>query len=211
MGSKNEDSARMTPLVVGLTGGIGSGKTAAARMLEALAVPVIDADVVARELVQPGMAALVEIERRFGPEILDAAGALDRSRLRRIVFDDETARVALERILHPRIRAEMSTRLAALRAPYAVLAIPLLLESQQAYAMVNRVLVVDVPVEVQIERTMARDGASRVAVLRIIATQVERERRLSLADDVIDNSGTLEELEQQVAQIHQRYLELARK
>ncbi len=195
-------------LVVGLTGGIASGKSAASRCFEALGVPVIDADRLSRELVEPGQPALVEISRSFGSGVLTAAGRLNRAELRDRIFSDPEARRRLEAILHPRIRAAMQAWIADLKAPYVVLAIPLLLESDQT-DMVDRILVIDVPEQRQRARLMARDGSDPIEVDRILASQVSRERRLAAAADVIDNSGNLQELEQSVLDLHHKYLTLA--
>ena len=195
-------------LVVGLTGGIASGKTAASREFEALGAPVIDADRLARELVEPGREALAEIRDSFGPAVLTGGGALDRAALRERIFADPQARQRLEAILHPRIRAEMRARLARLEAPYAVLVIPLLVETGQT-DMVDRVLVIDTPESRQRERLMARDGSSEAEIERILAAQVSRERRMAAADDVIDNSGDRARLRKAVEELHHRYLTLA--
>ena len=195
-------------LVIGLTGGIGSGKSAAARLFAERGVPVVDADVVARDLVAPGEPALEEIHRAFGATVLTDDGELDRQRLRELVFASEARRRELEAILHPRVYTEMARRLAALDGPYAVAVVPLLLETG-GREMVDRVLVVDAPEEVQIERTAARDGSSREAVARILAAQMSREARLAAADDVLENDGDLDALAARVDALHRRYLALA--
>ncbi|MBU1190718.1 MAG: dephospho-CoA kinase [Gammaproteobacteria bacterium] len=196
-------------LRIGLTGGIGSGKSTVAELFAARGVPVIDADVIARELVAPGQPALAAIVAAFGSEILNAEGALDRSRLRERVFSDAKQRLQLEAILHPRIRAEMTTRITTLNAPYVMLVIPLLFEAAQT-DMVDRVLVVDVSPEVQRERVAARDALSQQQIEAILTAQLDREHRIERADDVIDNSGDLAALEQQVDTLHRRYLALAK-
>lgn len=195
-------------LVIGLTGGIGSGKSVAAESFAAHGVPVIDADVLARELVAPGCPALEEIHRAFGPSVLTASGELDRRRLRELVFADEQRRHELEAILHPRVYAEIAHRLAALDAPYAVTVVPLLLETA-GWELVDRILVVDAPEELQLSRATARDGTSREAVARILAAQIPREQRLALADDVLTNDGDLASLAHQVDALHRRYSSLA--
>lgn len=198
------------PYVVGLTGGIGSGKSRAADLFSALGACVVDTDVVAHELAAPGGAALPAITARFGADALDARGALDRAGMRKRVFADPAERRALEAILHPLIRAESQRRVAAASAPYVVLVVPLLIETPGYRGRVQRVLVVDCPEELQIERAGARSGLSSDEVRRIIAAQAPRAERLAAADDVIDNSGTPEALEAQVGGLHRRYLEHAR-
>ncbi len=198
-------------LIIGLTGGVGSGKSTVARQFAALGVPVIDADEIARELVAPGQPALQAIARRFGREVLDARGRLRRDVLRRRIFDDAEARRALEAILHPRIRDEIRRRLATLHAPcgYALVVIPLLLESGWQ-DLVQRILVVDCPESLQIARTMARDGIDRAQAEAMLAAQVDHASRLAAADDVIHNEGEAEALAPQVAELHRRYCALAR-
>jgi dephospho-CoA kinase len=195
-------------LVVALTGGIGSGKSTVSRHFETLGVPVIDADLIARDVVTPGSPALQEIRQRFGPAIIQADGRLDRAQLRGLVFEDNEKRQQLEAILHPRILSEMKTRLKTLTAPYAVLVIPLLLESNQR-ALADRILVVDCPTSQQIERVQVRDGLEESQTRQIIAAQADRATRLAAADDVLDNSGSLEELLRATEELHRFYLELA--
>jgi dephospho-CoA kinase len=195
-------------LRIGLTGGIGSGKSAVADRFAALGAPVIDADLIARELTRPDTEALREIAEAFGPSVLDPAGALDRPALRRRVFSDPQARRRLEAILHPRIRDEMQRRAAAVRAPYVVLVVPLLLETGQT-RLADRVLVVDVPEALQIERVCRRDHQPERQVRAILDAQCRRDERLAAADDVIDNSGTIEQLLAQTDRLHRRYLALA--
>mgnify|MGYP003937255367 CR=1 FL=1 len=197
------------PLKVGITGGIGSGKSAVTERFAALGVPVIDADLVSRELVAPGQPALDEIARHFGGHVIDTQGRLLRPVLRDIVFNHAPARQALNDILHPRIHARLHADAHAADYPYALLAIPLLAESKHGYGWLDRVLLVDVPVEVQIERAMRRDGMDRVAAEQLIATQASREDRLKIADDVIDNSGPIEALDAIVERLHAFYLKLA--
>lgn len=204
-----EHAAHRPPLVVGLTGGIGSGKSAAAETFSSLGVPVIDADALAREVVRPGTAGLAEVVRTFGRQVLDASGALDRRKMRETVLQSPERRRQLEALLHPRIRVEMERRLAAVREPYCVLTIPLLVEADQT-GLVDRVLVIDVPRELQIRRTQARDGSSRETVEGILHAQADRDQRLAAADDVIDNQGSVADLRRRVEQLHRRYLRIAR-
>ncbi len=197
------------PFVVALTGGIASGKSTVAGHLAGLGAELVDADIVARELVAPGQPALTEIVAAFGPEVLDAEGALDRRAMRTRVFGDPGSRHMLEAILHPRVRATLRDRSNASVAPYVVLAIPLLAEGR-GYDWVDRVLVVDVPREVQHARLVARDGIPPDLADAMLDAQASREQRLAIADDVIDNSGTLEDLGTATAVLHRRYLDLAR-
>ncbi|SDD08143.1 dephospho-CoA kinase [Aquimonas voraii] len=199
---------RASPHIVAVTGGIASGKSAVTARFEQLGVPVIDADLIARELVEPGEAALAEIVQRFGAVVLDADGRLDRRQLRQRIFSDAGARRDLEAILHPRIRERMHERALAADAPYVVLAIPLLTASSR-YPFIDRVLVVDVPESVQIERLTRRDGVDDADARAALAAQIRRSERLALADDVVDNSGSLEALSTAVDALHARYLELA--
>lgn len=196
------------PVIV-LTGGIAVGKSAVQQQFERLGGAVFDADVVARDLVGSGQPALAEIAAAFGPEAFTPAGELDRRRLRERIFADEAARRRLEAILHPRVRSELRARAAACSAPYCLLAIPLYAESAQAYAWVDRVLVVDVPRAVQLARLMQRDGMTAEFAQRALAAQATRAQRLALADDVIDNSGNLDGLPQIVARLHRLYTALA--
>ena len=196
--------------VVGLTGGIGSGKSRAADAFAALGASVVDTDAIAHELTARGGAALAAIVEAFGREALDADGAMDRLGMRERVFRDAAARQRLEAILHPMIRIESQRRIAAASAPYVVHVVPLLVESPGYRERVQRVLVVDCPEELQIERVRSRSGHAAAEVRRIIATQVPRAQRLAAADDVLDNSGDPAALEAQVGRLHRRYLELAR-
>lgn len=194
-------------VVVGLTGGIGSGKSTVARLFGNLGVHWVDADDVAREMVEPGTPALARIAEHFGTGILLPEGGLDRAGLRQIVFNDPSERAWLESLLHPIIRDELIRQLrpADYELPYTLLVSPLLLETDQ-HNLVNRIVVVDVPVSVQIERTMARDANARDQVERIIAAQISREKRLERADDVIDNDRPMNEVERQVLDLHNRFL-----
>jgi len=196
-------------LVVGLTGGIGSGKSRVSERFTTLGVPVIDADLLARDLVAPGQPALMEIVQAFGPQVLAKDGGLDRRALRRHIFNHDTERQCLEGILHPRIRTAMRERLRTLEAPYATLVIPLLIETGQG-DLCHRLLVVDLPEPLQIERVGRRDACTTEQVRAILRTQCSREQRLAAADDLIDNSGDLAHLLAQVDALHQRYMSLAR-
>jgi len=196
-------------LKIAVTGGIGSGKSTVVDRFEQLGASIVDTDLLARELTEPGQFTLKTIADTFGPGVIDANGALDRAALRRIVFQDRQRRQRLEAILHPLIRQTMLERVEAADGCYAMLVIPLLFETGQT-DVADRVLVVDVPTEVQVARVMDRSGLSREEVERIIASQVSRERRLAGADDIIDNSGCVEQIDPQVRKLHQRYLHLAR-
>lgn len=195
-------------LKIGLTGGIASGKSAAAQRFAALGVPVIDADELAREAVAPGSDGLQAAINAFGTDILAADGSLDRRRMRRRVFADPEERRRLEAIVHPRVRTLLDVRLAALQAPYAIVAVPLLVESGLAAEM-DRVLVIDVPEELQIHRLMERDGETEARARHMLETQASRSERLAAADDVIVNDGTLAQLDASVQRQHRRYLTLA--
>jgi dephospho-CoA kinase len=194
---------------VGLTGGIGSGKSTVADCFAALGVPVIDTDVIARELTAPGGAALEAIRAAFGATVMQADGTLDRAVLRRRVFADSAARHQLEAILHPRIRQGVALKLATLTAPYALIVIPLLVETGDYRDVLNRVLVVDCPEAVQIARVMARSGLVHGEIKAILAAQAGRAERLAVADDIIVNTVSLGALRAEVAALHQRYLALA--
>jgi dephospho-CoA kinase len=194
---------------VGLTGGIGSGKSTVADCFAALGVPVIDTDVVARELTAPGGATLEAIRKAFGETVMQAEGNLDRAALRHLVFSDAGARRRLEAILHPRIRQAVEQALAKLTTPYALIVIPLLVETGAYRGVLNRVLVVDCPEEKQIARVKARSGLAEEEVKAILAAQVSRAERRAAADDILLNTGSPEALCAEVEQLHQRYLALA--
>ncbi len=196
--------------VVGLTGGIGSGKSAAAEEFARLGAAVIDTDAIAHELTRAGGAAIAGLRRALGEEYVDAAGAMDRAKVRALVFADAAAKARLEALLHPMIRAESERRIAASAAPYVVHVVPLLVESPDYRKRVQRVLVVDCPPRLQQERVRRRSGLADDEIERIIGAQTSRPARLAAADDVIDNSGTLDALHKQVRALHQRYLEMAR-
>lgn len=195
--------------VVGLTGGIGSGKTAASDRFAEHGIIVVDGDVIARQVVEPGSDALRKIVAKFGPGILHPNGELDRASLREWVFSQPEDRHWLEQVLHPLIGEEVIAQLNAANSPYVLLVSPLLVDTGQT-ALCDRVLVVDVPESVQIERTCLRDDNAEDMVKHIIAAQTSRENRLAAATDVIDNTGSLEDLQRQVDTLHERYLELAR-
>ncbi len=193
-------------LVVGLTGGIGSGKSAVSEHFARLGVPVIDTDIIARDLVKPGSTVLSAIRAGFGDTVLHADGELDRAALRRRVFSEPAARRTLESLLHPRIRQEVARQLAALAAPYAIVAVPLLVETGGWRDVVQRVLVVDCPEAIRIERVMARSGLGRDEVQAIVDAQASDAARRAAADDVIDNAGSPQALDAAVAGLHARYL-----
>jgi len=197
------------PYTVGLTGGIGSGKSTVAGMFARLGVQVIDTDEIAHELTRPGGEAIVPISAAFGAEAIAADGSLDRARMRRLAFADAQAKKRLEAILHPLIRAESSRRVEGAASPYAILVIPLLVESGVDRSRTARVLVVDCPEDGQVSRVMRRSGLAEAEVRAILASQVTREQRLAAADDVIDNSGAPEALEGQISRLHEKYLTLA--
>lgn len=194
--------------IVGLTGGIGSGKTAVSDRFAALGIKVVDADVCARVVVEPGKPALQQIAEHFGQDVLNSDGTLDRARLRQIVFADDGERKWLESLLHPLIFEEMWGQLQSATSPYAILVSPLLIEGGQT-AICQRILVVDVPEDIQLARTMLRDTNSAEQVQAIMATQASRQARLEKADDVIVNESDLEALWQQVDRLHRQYLSLA--
>jgi dephospho-CoA kinase len=195
--------------VVGLTGGIGSGKSAAADEFAKLGVTVVDTDVIAHELTAKGGAALPHIEKQFGKDFL-SGGAMNRKRMRERVFADPAAKKDLEKILHPMIRAESARRIAGATGPYVIHVVPLLVESPDYRKRVDRVLVVDVPEGTQVERVRSRSGLSGDEVRAIMRTQVSRAERLAAADDVIDNAGPREALRTQVAALHRKYLQFGK-
>lgn len=199
----------MSRFVVALTGGVASGKSAVERRFEALGIRAYDADVAARTVVEPGSEALAEVARVFGSDALDAEGRLDRAAMRKRVFADPSARTTLEGILHPRIRLWLREAVAADRGPYCILSIPLLVENREHYTWANRVLVVDAPEAVQIERLTRRDGIDATLAAKMIAAQASREDRLAMADDVIVNDGDEAALDAKVAELDRRYRALA--
>jgi dephospho-CoA kinase len=195
--------------VIGLTGGIAAGKTAVASRFQALGAPVHDADVAARVVVEPGSEGLAAIVSTFGPDVLDARGRLDRAAMRQRVFADALAKRRLEAIIHPRVREWLHQHALAETAPYCLLAIPLLVENIAHYRWLDRILLVDVPEAVQMERLIARDGIDTALAERMLAQQASRAERLALADDVIDNSSSEAALDAHVQALHRRYLALA--
>ena len=192
---------------VGLTGGIASGKTTVANMFAELGVPVIDTDVIAREVVEPGTPALGEIRARFGDAIIDTIGALDRSALRRRIFSDDTARVDLEAILHPRIGAETQRQADVAGGRYQIIVVPLLVDSP-LLQFVDRVLVVDCNEDEQLQRLLARDAETIGQARKILSAQASREDRLAIADDVITNDQDMAQTLEQVSELHLTYLNL---
>ena len=197
-------------LVVGLTGGIGSGKSAAADEFSRLGAAVVDTDAIAHELTAPGGAAVPEVRRLFGRAFVDASGAMDRKRMRDLVFSDVEEKARLEALLHPMIRAESERRIASAQGPYVLHVVPLLIESPDYRTRFGRVLVVDCPEALQVARVRQRSGLPEGEIRRIIASQIQREKRLAAADDVIDNSGSVAALQQQVRQLHGNYLQRAK-
>jgi len=195
--------------VVGLTGGIGSGKSAAAQVFEELGATLIDTDAIAHALTAPGGAAIEPIRTAFGADYITAEGALARSRMRELVFADAAGKRLLEAILHPLIRARSSELARAARGPYVILMVPLLIESGDYRGRCQRILVVDCPEGLQLARVMTRSGIAAAQARAIMATQVTRAARLAAADDVIDNSRDPAHLRRQVEALHLRYLQLA--
>ncbi|HCG79722.1 MAG TPA: dephospho-CoA kinase [Oceanospirillales bacterium] len=193
--------------ILGLTGGIGSGKSAASAYFRDQGIVVVDADIVAREVVEPGQPALLAIKQRYGSEALHDDGTLNRAWLRAKVFAEPDERKWLESQTHPRIRDSIIAQLKAATSPYAILESPLLFESGQS-ELVARTLVIDVPEEIQVERASSRDGNEEEQIRRIIAAQIPRSERLQRADDAVDNSGNLEALYSQLEPLHQSYLQL---
>lgn len=198
---------QIQPLRIGLTGGIASGKSVVADMFAELGVPVIDTDLIAREVVQPGQPALDEIRERFGETIIDAAGNLDRAALRKLIFHDDDARLDLEAILHPRIGAETRRQADAANGDYQLIVVPLLVGSP-LLQFVDRVLVVDCQEDTQIRRLLERDTESVEQAERILAAQASREERLAIADDVVNNDHSLDHVRDQVIDLDRKYQRL---
>lgn len=196
-------------LIIGLTGGVGSGKSAAAELFAGYGAGVVDTDVIARHLVVPGAPALKAIAAQLGGEYILPDGSLDRARLRQRVFNDPVAKARLEAILHPLIRREAASQAVASRTPYTLIVVPLLVESGSYRDLVRRVLVVDCSEQVQLERTMVRSGLPEAEVRAIMNSQASRQVRLNCADDVIDNNGDWAALERQARVLHEKYLGLA--
>ena len=196
--------------VVGLTGGIGSGKSVVAELFARRGITVVDTDAIAHRLTAPGGGAIEAIRESFGSDFITPEGALDRARMRALVFRDPQSKRRLECILHPRIRAESSTKIAAAGSPYVILVVPLLVEAGADPTRYQRVVVVDCNEDDQIQRVMRRSQLSDDEVRRIMASQAGRQERLDAADDVVDNGEALDDLEPQVEKLHRRYLALAR-
>ncbi|MDH7944560.1 dephospho-CoA kinase [Pseudohongiella sp. SYSU M77423] len=194
-------------LIIGLTGGIGSGKSAATRFFSELGITVVDADELSREVVKPGEPALQAIVAHFGDGVLLDDGQLDRRQLRQRIFDDHNERKWLEQLLHPLIRQEIISRLTTSTSPYTLLSSPLLLETDQQ-RLCSRVLLIDAPESLQIERTIVRDNSSEATVKAIMESQMARHARIERADDIIVNDGDLNQLKDAVTAQHQRYLEM---
>jgi dephospho-CoA kinase len=195
-------------LIIGLTGGIGSGKTTVSNIFSNLDVPIIDTDIIARELVKPGQAALDEIINTFGHSILKQNKTLDRGKLAEITFSNEFSKKQLEDILHPRIRKTMHDRIKELSAPYCIVVIPLLFETEQS-AQVDRVLLVDSSVEEQITRVKSRDHRSEQQITSIINSQTDRKTKQQNSDDIINNNGDINDLEKKIKNLHNNYLNIA--
>lgn len=198
----------MSDFIIGLTGGIGSGKTAVSDRFADLGIVIIDADVASRTIVEPGSPGLSQIKETFGQHVLQDNGELDRAKLREIVFADPSQRLALEAITHPLIRDEIVSGLSNADSPYTILVSPLLMETNQ-HELCRRTLLVDIPEAMQLTRASARDGVSEAQIKAIMAAQTNRETRRSKADDMIINDQGLDHLDQQVTRLHQHYLQLA--
>lgn len=200
--------ANTRPFLVGVTGGIGSGKTLVTDTFASLGIEVVDADIVARDVVAPGTEGLAAIREHFGEQVIANNGELNRAALRELVFTNEEQKQWLNALLHPLIRTAMATAINAIRSPYGVLAVPLLIENGMQ-KMVDRIAVVDCPETMQLERALLRDGSSETVIKGIMAAQVSRKQRLDEADDVIDNSQDKAYTIVQIEQLHQQYLALA--
>ena len=194
-------------MIVGLTGGIGSGKTAVSDLFQDLGITIVDADLVSRVVVEKGREELNKIAEHFGEDILTSDGELDRSKLREVIFNSEEEKLWLESLLHPAIASQIQKELDSSSSPYAILVSPLLLETNQKN-FCSTVLVVDVPVETQIERTSKRDNVSEEQIKSIIASQIDRDSRLEQADEVILNDGSIQSLETRVQELHKKFLSL---
>ncbi|WP_372873413.1 dephospho-CoA kinase [Shewanella sp.] len=198
----------MASYLLGLTGGIGSGKTTVANLFQARGINLVDADIIAREVVEPGSEGLQAITEHFGVSILQADGTLDRAKLREQIFADDNKRLWLNNLLHPMIRNTMLASAQKAESAYVIMVVPLLFENGLD-RLVDRTLVVDISPELQINRTAKRDNVSEVQVASIVASQISREQRLARANDIIDNRGVMAELDAQVEHLHQKYLALA--
>jgi dephospho-CoA kinase len=198
----------MSEFIVGLTGGIGSGKSAVSDLFEKKGIVVVDADLVSRQVVEPGTPALAQIAEHFGLDILDQEGKLIRSKLRNIIFTDAQEKSWLEHLLHPIMNKKIRQQLADAQSQYAILSSPLLLETHQ-YKLTDRILVVDASEELQMQRAMRRDNNNPDLIKAIMNSQISRQERCARANDIIQNHGTIEELHKQVDKYHQLYLELS--
>jgi len=192
-------------MIIGLTGGIGSGKTAVSDTFEKLGITVVDADLASRVVVEKGKPCLEEIAKHFGDDILNENDELNRAKLREIIFNSDSEKSWLESLLHPAIAEQIKDELNASESPYTILVSPLLLETNQR-DFCDRILVVDVPIEIQMERTTKRDGVSEDQVKSIIKSQINRDERLQLADEIIINEGTIEDLEMIVRELHEKLI-----
>jgi dephospho-CoA kinase len=199
----------MSHYVVGISGGIGSGKTTVTDLFAKHGVDVIDADVIAREVVEPGTPALESIVDKFGQSVLTESGCLDRAKLRTIVFNDPEVKNWLNQLLHPVIRQQMLLQTQLAKSSYCLLSVPLLVENKM-YELVDSVVIVDVNEQTQLQRTLLRDKTNEQQIRAIMNAQATRQQRLAVANDVIDNDGDPEELIEKVSQLHQRYLKLAK-
>jgi len=194
-------------MIVGLTGGIGSGKTAVSDLFQDLGITIVDADLASRVVVEKGREELNKIAEHFGEDILTSDGELDRAKLREVIFNSEEEKLWLESLLHPAIASQIQKELDSSSSPYTILVSPLLLETNQKN-FCSTVLVVDVPVETQIERTSKRDNVSEEQIKSIIASQIDRDSRLEQADEVILNDGSIESLESKVQELHKKFISL---
>ena len=206
--STDKPPLQQRPFVVALTGGIASGKTLVSDEFARLGVPIVDMDLIAREIVEPGQPALKAVKEAFGPSVVDLRGRLKRAHLRALIFSDDKARKTLESILHPLIRQRALEDIQNVTAPYCILVIPLL-SDKSIYPEIDRVLVVDADPRTQITRLMARDNSSREQAERALASQVSREQRLAIADDVLQNSGLPVQTREKVAVLHHKYMRLS--
>jgi dephospho-CoA kinase len=198
----------MSKYVVGISGGIGSGKTTVTDLFTKFGIEVIDADVIAREVVEPGSPALKTIIDKFGHSVLDSSGSLDRAKLRTLVFNDSDIKNWLNQLLHPAIRQLMLLQTQQAKSTYCLMSVPLLVENK-IYEQLDRVVIVDVDEPTQLRRTLLRDKTNEQQIRAIMSAQATRQQRLAVADDVIDNNGKADDLDKQVAQLHQQYLQLA--
>lgn len=198
----------MSRFVVGVSGGIGSGKTTVTDMFKGLGIDVIDADVIAREVVEPGSPAVQKIVDKFGGDIIEQNGHLNRTKLREIIFSQPELKIWLNALLHPLIREQMAVQTQQAKSPYCILSVPLLVENNLNNS-VDRVLIVDVSEQTQLDRTLKRDQVDQQQIQAIMNSQASRAQRLAVADDVIDNNGEQKELIEQVHKLHANYLEIA--